>query len=640
MQERLWSVSGLKARYVIQIVKTSVALCSIAAGVSVHAQPDVEQIVVVGSRLTTDGFSPGNVVVRDQQHIQRTLPSDTEQLLQSLPGVSLFRPGGPGGVSEVFVRGGESNFTAVYVDGVRLNDTTNTRGGSFDFSTLPAFRIERLELAPGAMSAIYGSDTMSGVVRITTAWPAPGELTGRAEIGSENDWRAELGSAFALGDGFELGLIGSLSDGGDEIGGSMLETTNLAAKLEIGQRDNAAWILIARFAERDRTSFPEVSGGPLYAVLSDLESYESEQASLSANTGWSFADNWSAELTISRAETKDDFRSPPIATGILDGQPAFSTNTDFDRTEVLFVNRYGISETLHAAFGVNLVRENGRDDGVVDFGILIPAAYQLDRDIRSGFAEIGRNFSAGFDATIAIRADRADGQNEVSGKINLSKQLFELEGRFWATVANGFKLPSFFALGNPLYGNPNLRPEQVDSVEIGFDHEATELVSYGLSVFRNEYQDLVDFDFETFSSVNRASVDIDGVQAWLALSVSESLTISVDATNLSIETGDGSSTLPRRPEEMAHISVDKSFGVDWTVSGSARYVGNRTISSIPTGVIEDGGYALADLALRKSADGGLSWWIAVDNLLDADYRHAPGFPAPGTRIRLGAEITR
>ncbi len=603
------------------------------------AQTREESIVVVGSRLAAGGFGPRNVVVLERPAIERSVPADAEQLLRELPGVSLFRPGGPGGVSEVFVRGGESNFTAVYVDGVRLNDTTNTRGGSFDFSSLPAFRVERLELAPGAMSAIYGSDTMAGVIRIETAWPDAGALLARAEAGSESDWRAAIGSTFALGDEVELGLISSFADAGDEIEGSTLETRDLGAKLAIGDDEETAWTLIARFTERDRTSFPEVSGGPVYAVLRELESSEAEQLAFSASTDWSFSDAWTAELVISRADLREDFRSPAIAPGVLDGQPAFSTDTRFERTEALFVNRYRISPSLQAAFGVDLVTENGRDAGMVDFGgMLLPAGYELDRDIRSAFAEIGRHFGSGFDAAIAVRADHSGEEDEVSGKIDLTKQLAGADARLWATAATGFKLPSFFALGNPLYGNPDLEPEQVESIELGFEHQPAQNIGYGFSLFRNRYEDLVDFDFETFTSVNRASVDIDGIQARLLLTPTDSLRVNLDATVLSIETGRGGTALPRRPERMAGITVDRALGGGWSLRGSVHHVGRRTISSIPTGIIEDGSYQLADLSLRRDGEEGLSWWLALDNLLDAKFMHAPGFPAPGARLRLGAEI--
>jgi vitamin B12 transporter len=614
---------------------------TLSVSLATLAQPEPDSIIVVGSRLATEGFGPRNVIARDRADIERSAPADTEQLLRGLPGVALFRPGGPGGVSEVFVRGGESNFTAVYVDGVRLNDTTNTRGGSFDFSLLPVMRVERIELAPGAMSSIYGSDTMAGVIRIETAWPDPDNWLASAELGSENDWRAALGTSWTLGDSAELSLIGSASDAGDEIEGASLDMNELGARLTLGRDRDLPWTLIARFAERDRTSFPEVSGGPSYAVLRELETSESEQVAFSATTGWELTAAWSAELTLSHAATEDDFRSPPIVPGILDGQPAFTTLTEFDRSEVLFVNRYRFSPALSAVFGIDLVREDGRDDGAIDLGaVLVPAAYRLDREIRSVFAEVGRDFGAGVTASLAVRADRAMGSSEVSSKLDLSKVLDVARGRVWISVGEGFKLPSFFALGNPLYGNPNLLPEQVDSIELGFEQRATESLSYNVSLFRNEYEDLIDFDFDTFTSINRARVDIDGIQGRLAIALTGSLAFTVDATVLSIETGTGSSTLPRRPERIAGIGFDHSFGRAWTLAGSVRYVDSRTISSIPTGTIEDGSFSITSLTLRRASDDGMAWWVTADNLFDADYMHAPGFPAPGARLRLGAEIAR
>ncbi|MDX1561793.1 MAG: TonB-dependent receptor, partial [Gammaproteobacteria bacterium] len=311
-----------------------------------------------------------------------------------------------------------------------------------------------------------------------------------------------------------------------------------------------------------------------------------------------------------------------------------------DRSEVLFVNRYRFSSALTSAFGVGFVAEDGRDDGAVDFGVLIPAAYELEREIRSAFAEIGRDFGRGFDASLAVRADRAAGDNEISGKLDVSKAFDGVDGRIWASFGEGFKLPSFFALGNPLYGNPNLLPEQVESIEAGFEQRATGSVSYSVSVFENAYENLVDFDFDTFTSVNRASVDIEGIQGALSVDLTDSTRIAFDATVLSIETGAGASTLPRRPERLAGIQIDHSFARGWSLAGSARHIGRRTISSIPTGTIEDGSYSVASLTLHRTSEEGLAWWIAADNLFDADYMDAPGFPAPGARLRLGAEIVR
>jgi outer membrane cobalamin receptor len=90
-------------------------------------QKEIEEIVIVDSRLDISTFAVGQNISVTREQLENTRPADVEQLLQRLPGFTLSRPGGAGGVSEIFVRGAESNFTAVYVDGIRLNNSSNTR---------------------------------------------------------------------------------------------------------------------------------------------------------------------------------------------------------------------------------------------------------------------------------------------------------------------------------------------------------------------------------------------------------------------------------------------------------------------------------------------------------------------------------
>src|SRR5207248_1908773 len=79
--------------------------------------------------------------------------------------VDLLRGGRPGGVTSLFVRGGESNYTKVLLDGIPLNEP----GGGFDFSNVTTGGLDRIEFVRGANSALYGSDAMTGVIQLFTA---------------------------------------------------------------------------------------------------------------------------------------------------------------------------------------------------------------------------------------------------------------------------------------------------------------------------------------------------------------------------------------------------------------------------------------------------------------------------------------
>ena len=73
-------------------------------------------------------------------------------------------------VTSLFVRGGESNYTKVLLDGIPLNEP----GGTFNFSNVTTENLERVELVRGAQSALFGSDAMAGVIQLFTR-AAPGE---------------------------------------------------------------------------------------------------------------------------------------------------------------------------------------------------------------------------------------------------------------------------------------------------------------------------------------------------------------------------------------------------------------------------------------------------------------------------------
>ena len=70
-----------------------------------------------------------------------------------------------GGTTSLFIRGGESDFNKVLIDGIPINAI----GGGFDFAQLSNNGVGSVEVLRGANSVLYGSDALSGVVNITIA---------------------------------------------------------------------------------------------------------------------------------------------------------------------------------------------------------------------------------------------------------------------------------------------------------------------------------------------------------------------------------------------------------------------------------------------------------------------------------------
>ena len=83
-------------------------------------------------------------------------------------------------MTSVLPRGGDSDYTLVLVDGVRVN----AFGGGFDFSQLALADVDRIEIVRGPQSALFGSDAIGAVVQIVTRQGGPLRVDGLVEGGS------------------------------------------------------------------------------------------------------------------------------------------------------------------------------------------------------------------------------------------------------------------------------------------------------------------------------------------------------------------------------------------------------------------------------------------------------------------------
>ena len=220
---------------------------------------------------------------------------------------------------------------------------------------------------------------------------------------------------------------------------------------------------------------------------------------------------------------------------------------------------------------------------------------------------------------------------ETTGKVGAVYALANGTTRLRANWGTGFKLPSFFALGSPLVGEPNLRPETSSSLDAGL----AQLLLAGaaevsVTLFDNTYEDLIDFDPDTFRNVNRDEVTTRGVELAGSWSVSPDLRLRAHATYADIEVKDSDRELLQRPDWRGGAALRWAPAKDWLLDLDWLYVGNVLDSSIPTGSLELDAWSRVDLRLGWLATPRLRVALAVDNLLDGDYEEAVGFPAAGS----------
>ncbi|MEM8681504.1 MAG: TonB-dependent receptor plug domain-containing protein, partial [Planctomycetota bacterium] len=176
-----------------------------------------EEVVISGGFTPVQASEYGRAfsVVTSEQIEQRQI-REVSEVLRALPGVSVNRSGGPGGFTQVRIRGSEGNHVLVLIDGVEVSAP---QAGEYDFAGLLASDIERVEVLRGPQSALYGSNATAGVISITTKGGERGTFSagGSFEAGSSGSYQP---SAFIRGGGEEFDFSFSATgrhDGGFDV---------------------------------------------------------------------------------------------------------------------------------------------------------------------------------------------------------------------------------------------------------------------------------------------------------------------------------------------------------------------------------------------------------------------------------------
>jgi vitamin B12 transporter len=124
-----------------------------------------ETVVVSATRTPTPAEQTGaSISTLESSQLEVMQPVAADDAVRFLTGAVVNSYGQDGALSSLFVRGGESTYNKVIVDGVYITEP----GVTFDFGTLPLGQADRLEFLRGAQSTLYGSDAMTSVVQVWT----------------------------------------------------------------------------------------------------------------------------------------------------------------------------------------------------------------------------------------------------------------------------------------------------------------------------------------------------------------------------------------------------------------------------------------------------------------------------------------
>jgi len=603
-------------------------------------------IIITGTGPpTTLEETPANVTVITRDELDKLHPHSFIDVLRNVPGIHVDQPGGRGGVSSVYMRGSDPNYTLILMDGVILNDPTNSRGGSVNLSTIDVETIERIEIISGPLSAVYGSDALGGVINIETR---KGATVRKAQwygaMGSYNDYGT---GAFASGPfdndaGYTIQI--HTMDDGDPVPGSQYRSDSLVTHLHGMVSDKTEMNVSMRYVDSDGETFPDDSGGPVYAQMRTVDQRNARDVSIGIQARhqghrgeqYILKGDW-----FSHDETLD---SPGVAPGIRDpfGIPANTSDSELRRYIFSFNGRFNVAEAMQLGFGVDFRHEHGRSDAtLIVSGAPLSDRFDLTRDTRAVFVELQNTTFPGLIVQGGWRLDDPQGYGKVSNpRIGASYRWPSSATMMKVSWGKGFKLPSFFALGNPIVGNPELRPETSETIELGIsrDFHGSRLRVSG-NTFYSRYFNVIDFDEGPPPQlVNRSEVSAQGYDVSVAVQPVDDLSIKMHVSHTISDIKGTDEMLRNRPEWQA------GTGLQWTVRPAVTmnlgidYVGESLDSSVPTGDMMLDGYVRTDMAVTWQVFQDTELSLAIDNVFDTDYEQLIGFPAPGIGGRVSVRV--
>lgn len=554
-----------------------------------------------------------DITVVDSEVIERSGQNSVAELLSRQPGVQITTNGGPATTTNVFVRGASTQYTAVYLDGVRM-DSQVTSGG-VTWQNIPLAMIDRIEILRGPAAAVYGSDAMSGVILLFTK---KGEDHWKPWIGvgygTHGTYRADAGMSGAAGAwNYSLAVLREGSSGFDAQPGNKYSNdegfNRTAINASLGLQINAAHRLQAQVLE-SKTQNDYVRSKP-----GDDSQYHREMQT----AGVSWIADWTERYrsTVSVNTSEDKYTLKPS-----------EKLTQARLNNFLWQNEFKLApgHKLSAAY-------ERRNDALIN-----PSVRKSEKQTRHQDAiALGYGLTWG-EHTLQLNA-RHDKDSEFGGKSTGSAAYawnFAPQWRVSASMGTAFRVPTLYQRFSAS-GDERLMPEESRNQEIGLRWAQGDN-QFSATVYRNKFTNMV--NSVLYSSIPKSPCGSTYCYENVDKAVLEGLTLagtyrtgalkwhgSVDFQNPKNEvTG---KLLDRRSRRFATLGVDASVQ-GWNLGAEMQAASHRYDKKVTLG-----GYTLFNLSASRQMAKDFTLIARVDNLMDKNYTLADGYATAGRTLWVG-----
>ena len=611
---------------------TLIFLYSYPHHISANTKVQLKPVIVQESGFTTDVYNPIiPIYIITKDDIVKKQPINTFTLLNKIPGINVDRSSARGNISSVFFRNAEANFTSIYIDGIKVNNPTNSRGGGYNFSLLDVNAINQIEVAKGPSSSIGGSDALAGIINIST-FGAYSDTTSinRSDIryGSGGYYNLSLRAAETMNQ-YQYNLYVSNSNDGISSDGSnfKLDTINFLIRKD----DNVSSLKLKINSTNSFSSyFPDDSGGIILSEKRDLEHKKSNGKGISINFKKKFNSLINYNIQGSYYYEQEDLKSPGVNPGIGNASGISKNSSDSRYTiySLYLNNNFKLSDNFSLITGLDV--ETAKS--IIDSDVAISGLAKDSRKRTTYSPLISAKYNvlsnAMFLASFRFNFTK-DFNDNISPKIGFTYKFNEM---FSTSISwgKGFKLPSFYSLGNALVGNSNLIPEKSDGIEFNFSgRNSSNKIQYDLTLFTIKYKNLIDFDSTTFSLVNRSKLNTDGIELSAKYFFSNSLSVSSHATYIHSDLDVANAVLRHRPDWKGGINLEWVLKPNLYINLDSTYTDDRYDSSVVTGNRVLSSYTKFDLSTHYKINSYIDFSLSIDNLFDKNYQESIGFLARG-----------
>jgi len=601
-------------------------------------------VSVTATRTPTQVRQLGqSVTIIDRDQIASTGAQTLADVLERVPGLTVTQSSSFGSNTGLFARGGESDFTMVLVDGIKVNHT----GGLIDLSDFNLSNVERIEIVRGPGSVLYGSDSATATIHIITA-KGEGDPSGSfgfdfGNYGSSTYYGTVSGGSPIFN--YSLGARYFDSDGLHSFN-NQYRVGNLSFRGDLATSSSSTLTASVRH-QNGRYHFPTNSVGE---VVDPNDFQVSRDSVYSVSYRHQLHSTFSTELQFGHHNRDFVAVHPPNS---VDDVVASRFETIESRNYLNWQNNLWLGSNHQLTLGASYQREEAEIDNLRRRSI---GVYLQDQ-----FAIGQRLF-----LTAGIRHEDNDRFNNfVSGALSVSYLVSELL-KVRSSVGTGFRAPSFIEIaglpGAGIHGNEQLDPERNVSFDVGLDSlTADGRFRASGTFFLNRFSDLIEFTFlvppgsPNYLNIERAKSL--GAELETSYEIRQGLLLGGQYTLTSTRVTDAGTTpggnfeqgmaLLRRPLHSGGMFVEVPIRESrWRLD--LLYKGKRDdIEFLPdfsSRRISLPSYWRLDLSTRVPvstfADGKsrLFWIVRGQNLLNRYYQEIAGFRAMGRSLSTGLEF--